>query len=284
MAIRCGVTIPNVGIFADARLLSDLAVRAEQAGWDGCFVWDHLLYHHADWPVVDPWVAVTAAAVRTERIRLGVLLAALARYRPWQLAKTVASLDQFSGGRMIFGAALGSIPDEYEAFGEPGEARTRAGKLDEGLAIVDRLWRGEAVDHAGAHYRLDAPAMWPRPSQRPRVPIWVGGRWPARRPFRRAARWDGVMPTHADYPRPTTAPATALAEIVDYVVAHRGEAGPYDVVMEGETPADRPAASEMVDPYEGVGLTWWIEKLGWWRGDVDAAIQRIDAGPPAPPA
>jgi alkanesulfonate monooxygenase SsuD/methylene tetrahydromethanopterin reductase-like flavin-dependent oxidoreductase (luciferase family) len=278
--IRYALTIPNVGMFADARLLSDMAVRAEAAGWDGCFVWDHLLYHHADWPVVDPWVAVTAAAVRTERVRIGVLLAALARYRPWRLAKTVATLDQLSGGRVVFGAGLGSIPAEYGAFGEPSDARDRADRLDEALELVDRFWRGEEVHHAGRHFEVDVPELRPRPVQEPRIPIWIGGRWPARRPFQRAARWDGVMPTHADYPNGTTLPAKELAEIVDYVRSHRTSAGPLDIVTEGETPPNPAAAAERIRPYRDMGVTWWVEKLGWWRGDLDAALQRIDAGPP----
>lgn len=280
MDIHYGLTIPNVGIFADAGLLSDLALRAEDAGWDGCFVWDHLLYHQPGWPVVDPWVAVTAAAVRTERIRVGVLLAALARYRPWRLAKTVATLDQLSGGRVVFGAGLGSIPAEYGAFGEPDAARDRADRLDEALELVDRLWRGEEVSHTGRHYQVEAPVLLPRPVQHPRVPIWVGGRWPARRPFRRAARWDGVMPTHADYPSGTTVPAKELSEIVGYVRSQRERTDPYEIVAEGETPPNPAAAAERIRPYGQAGITWWIEKLGWWRGDLDTALQRIDAGPP----
>jgi hypothetical protein len=180
----------------------------------------------------------------------------------------------------VFGAGLGSIPAEYEAFGEPAGPRERADRLDEALDLVDRLWRGEALTHTGRHYRADAPALLPRPVQQPRIPIWVGGRWPARRPFRRAARWDGVMPTHADFPAGTTIPARELAEIVDYTRSHRDGEGHYDVVVEGETPPNPAAAAERLRPYRAVGITWWVEKLGWWRGDLDAAVQRVDAGPP----
>jgi alkanesulfonate monooxygenase SsuD/methylene tetrahydromethanopterin reductase-like flavin-dependent oxidoreductase (luciferase family) len=278
------IGVPNVGPFGDVTVLVDLARRAEAAGWDGWFVWDHLLYHHADWPVVDPWVALSAAAALTRRIRLGVLLAVVARYRPWRLAKTAATIDRLSGGRLVFGAGLGSIATEYEAFAENSDARARADRLDEGLALIQRFWQGEAVRHTGTHYRVDAPALLPTPVQ-PHIPIWVGGRWPARRPFRRAARWNGVMPTHADYPHGTTIPAEQLARIIDYVMSQRTSQDPFDIVVEGESPPDghdAHAAADLVAAYAEIGVTWWVEKLGWWRGGLDAAIERIDAGPPHP--
>jgi alkanesulfonate monooxygenase SsuD/methylene tetrahydromethanopterin reductase-like flavin-dependent oxidoreductase (luciferase family) len=275
------IGVPNVGPFGDVTVLVDLAIRAEGAGWDGWFVWDHLLYHHPDWPVVDPWVAVSAAAAQTRRVQLGVLLAAVARYRPWQLAKTAATIDRLSGGRLVFGAGLGSIPGEYEAFGENGDARARADRLDESLALIHRFWRGDAVRHRGSYYRVDAPPMLPTPL-RSHIPIWVGGRWPARRPFRRAARWDGVMPTHADYPHGTTLPADQLAGIIDYVLSQRTSQQRFDIVVEGETPSGGLDAHSVdhVAAYADIGVTWWVEKLGWWRGGLDAAIERIDAGPP----
>ena len=89
------------------------------------------------------------------------------------------------------------------------------------------------------------------------------------------------MPTHTGYPNGTTVPAAQLGEIIDYVLAHRDGDGPFDIVTEGETPAHPAAAGEAVEPYRALGITWWVEKLGWWRGDVDAAFQRIDAGPPS---
>jgi alkanesulfonate monooxygenase SsuD/methylene tetrahydromethanopterin reductase-like flavin-dependent oxidoreductase (luciferase family) len=278
------IGVPNVGPFGDVEVLVDLATRTEAAGWDGWFVWDHLLYHHVDWPVVDPWVAVSAAATLTRHVRLGVLVAAVARYRPWQLAKTAATIDRLSRGRLVFGAGLGSMDAEYEAFGENSEARVRADRLDEGLALIQRFWRGDAMRHDGAHYQVAAPAMLPTPVQA-HIPVWVGGRWPARRPFRRAARWDGVMPTHADYPHGTTMPADQLAPIIDYVQSHRTTKDPFDIVVEGESPPgdrDAQAGPDLVAAYGDMGVTWWVEKLGWWRGDLGAAIERIDAGPPHP--
>ena len=80
-AVRCAVGLPNVGEYGDPRLLVELAEAAEAAGWDGAFVWDHVAYREQGWPVADPYVAVAAIAARTERIRLGVLVSAVARRR-----------------------------------------------------------------------------------------------------------------------------------------------------------------------------------------------------------
>lgn len=278
--MQYGLTIPNVGQFGDARILAELAVAAEASGWDGCFFWDHLLYHQRDWPVADPWIAVAAAAVQTRRIRVGVLVAALPRYRPWRLAKTVATLDLLSEGRLVFGAALGSIPDEYTAFGELADATIRAERLDEALDIVDQLWRGEGVAHHGVHYDVVTEPLLPTPPQRPRPPIWIGGRWPARRPFRRAARWDGVMPTHIGYSQGETISADDLVPIIGYTWAQRSSDAPFDVVLEGESPARHAEGAAMLAPYADLGLTWWVEKLGWWRGNLAEALRRIEAGPP----
>lgn len=281
---RFAVGLPNVGVFADPALLTELAGRAEQAGWDGAFVWDHVLYHH-DWPVVDPTVVAAAIAATTTRIRLGILMTAVPRRRVGKLAREIASLDVLSGGRVVFGAGLGSMPSEYTAFGEPADPRLRAARLDESLAALAALWSGESVTVRGGHVVVDGVSMTPTPVQRPRPPVWCAGRWPLRAPFRRAARWDGVMPVHADYSRPTTMPAPMLADIVRYVHALRVSAGthgrPFDVVLEGATDADAPDhGAAVVRPYADAGLTWWVEALGWWRGGPDDARARIDAGPP----
>lgn len=273
------VNLPNVGPFGDPALLVELAVAAEGAGWDGLFLWDHLLYREPDWPVANPTVVTAAIAARTSRIRFGVMVHAVGRKHPGQLAAESASLDVLSAGRLVLGAALGSYADEWTRFGEDADPRVRAERLDEGLAAVDALWSGEPVSMHGTHIRLDGVRMPLRPVQRPRPPVWVGGRWPAKRPFRRAARWDGVMPTHADYGLGETMPPQELAAIVAYVRDHREPgAGPFDVVLEGRT--EPGGGADVVAPYADAGLTWWIEALGWWRGDLATVRDRIAAGPP----
>jgi len=275
--MRYAVGLPNVGAFGDPALLVDLAVSAEEAGWDGCFVWDHLLYHQPDWPVANPVVVTAAIAARTSRIRFGVMVNAVARRHVGQLAAEAATLDALSGGRLVFGAGLGSFTDEWTHFGDDADPRLRADRLDEGLAAISALWSGEPVSFDGDHVHVHAVRMPLAPVQRPRVPVWCGGTWPAKRPFRRAARWDGVMPTHREYGLGQTMPPSELAVVVEYVREHRDPAaGPLDVVLEGWT---EPGGT-VPDGYVEAGLTWWVEALGWWRGDLDAARARIAAGPP----
>lgn len=276
--MRAAVGVPNVGIFGDPQALVRLAVAAEAAGWDGFFLWDHLLYREPEWPVVDPIVVMSAIAARTERIQLGLMVLALPRRRPGQTAKELATLDVLGNGRLIVGAGLGSLAGEYEAFGASADARVRADLLDESLEVITELWTGEVVSHHGHRFTVDNVQMLPRPAQSPRPRIWGAGRWPARRPFRRAARLDGVMPTHRDFGLGTTMPPAALAEIVRYVSEHRPSDEPFDVALEGQT--DGSGDVERPRDYATAGATWWVEALGWWRGDLGAAEQRVADGPP----
>jgi alkanesulfonate monooxygenase SsuD/methylene tetrahydromethanopterin reductase-like flavin-dependent oxidoreductase (luciferase family) len=275
--IRRAVGLPNLNDYADPGRLIALAQTAEQAGWDGCFIWDHLVYRNPPTPAADPQVVLGAIAATTSRIRFGALLTPLARRRPTKVARETATLDVLSGGRLVFGAALGwSGEEEFEDLGEPGDARVRADKLDEGLAILDALWSGETVDFTGVHYTVRDTHFIPRPVQRPRVPVWIGGVWPGRRPFRRAARWDGVFPLVEGQQDTETMPPEQLDEILAYTRAHR-DGRPLDAIIEGNSDGDRASLAD----YEAAGLTWYIEKLGWWRGtpaDVEAAIRR---GPPS---
>jgi len=278
--IRCAIGLPNVGDYGDPRLLVELAESAEAAGWDGVFVWDHLVYREREWPVADPYIAVAAISASTQSIRLGVMVSALARRRPWKFARETASLDVLAGGRLIVGVGLGSQPhEEFAAFGEDPNPRVRAERLDEGLEVVLGLWSGEPFAHSGRHYSVEETLFAPRPVQRPRVPIWIAGRWPARRPFRRAARFDGVFPTfegigHAERPTPDQ-----LRAVVAYTRSHRDPDARFEVALEAQSQGPDP---DLVAAYADAGLTWWIEKLGWFRGPVDAMRQRIERGPPLP--
>jgi alkanesulfonate monooxygenase SsuD/methylene tetrahydromethanopterin reductase-like flavin-dependent oxidoreductase (luciferase family) len=278
---RYAIGAPNVGMFGDPRLLLDLAVAAEDSGWDGFFIWDHLLWREPHGHVADPTVVISAVAARTKRIRIGVMVSALARRRPAKVARETVTLDHLTGGRLIFGAGLGSLPAEFSAFGEPAGARQRAARLDESLRLLDLLWRGQRVSFHGDYLTADDVTMLPRPVQEPRIPVWCAGRWPHQPPFRRAARWDGMMPTHTSYGLGETMPPAELRAAVEYTLAHRTAAGPFDVALEGRTDgaaADR--GGEHVSRYVPAGLTWWIEALGWWRGSPADALTRVRQGPP----
>jgi alkanesulfonate monooxygenase SsuD/methylene tetrahydromethanopterin reductase-like flavin-dependent oxidoreductase (luciferase family) len=282
--VKFGVHIPNLGDYADPQLLVSMAQTAEERGWDGVFLWDHVLFDPVN-PihVVDPWVAMAAIAQATARVTIGAMVTPPARRRPWKLAREVATLDRLSGGRLVFGAGLG-VPrtSEYEIFGEDGDAKVRAQRLDEGLAVLSGLLSGERFSFAGEHFQVGEVQFLPPPVSR--VPIWVAGRWPNPRPFERAARWDGVVPEKVGGRMVT---AEDVAELVAFVAERRdaGSAGdPFDVVIGGYTPAeDREQAAATVTGYAAAGATWWMERVHWNRGTVAENVARIEAGPPTRP-
>src|SRR5579863_1554577 len=122
--MRYGLYLPNFGACATARELADLARAAEDAGWDGFFLWDHIAFNEPV-PFVDPWVALAAIATNTERIRLGPLVTPLPRRRPQKVARESVTLDHLSGGRLVLGVGIGGDWwREYSAFGEPGADST----------------------------------------------------------------------------------------------------------------------------------------------------------------
>jgi len=276
--VKFGVGLPNVAEFADPLLLVELAQEAEAAGWDGFFLWDHLLYRPERPGAVEPWSVIAAAAAGTTRIRLGVLVTAVPRRQPQLLAQQIATVDLLSNGRIVFGAGLGSMAEEYSGFGQDASTVTRGAQLDEALSVMQALWSPGPVRHDGAFFTVDDVELLPKPVQQPHPPIWIGGRWPNRGPFRRAARFDGVMPTHASYSHESFMRVDELRDIVDYVSSHRPERSRFDVVMEGQS-NDAEHLATLAPGYAAVGLTWWIEKLGWWRGNRDAAFARVCSGP-----
>lgn len=132
--MRCSINVPNLGDFADPRVVGEVARLAEEAGWDGLFIWDHLIGYNRDW--VSEFAAtnilLAAAALATNRIRLATQVTPVPRRRPAQHAREIATLDRLSGGRMVLGVGLGNpIENEYGRFGRPTDPKIRHG--DEGL-------------------------------------------------------------------------------------------------------------------------------------------------------
>lgn len=273
--MRYGFVLP----FGDARVAAECAELAEQAGWDGFFVWE------AAWGV-DAWVALTAAAMRTERIRLGTMLTPLSRMRPWKLASETATLDNLSGGRVILAVGLGAPESGWAEFGEVTDRRTRAELLDEGLDIVTGLWRGQPFNYDGKHYTVRETTFAPPapPVQQPRIPIWVVGAWPREKSLRRALRYDGLLPNVIGADGAARNPTVEeIAAMCDYVTTNRTGGGPFDIVTEGETPGDDPAAAAIVQPWAAAGATWWLESR--WQlprepESFPAVRERIAQGPP----
>lgn len=283
--MRFGFVVP----YAGAREFAEFAALGEQHGWDGVFTWEAVWGEHA-------WVTLGAAAMVTERIRLGTLLTPASRWRPWDLASAVGAVDRLSGGRVVMSVGLGALHDGWTAF-EPDEGRhARAEKLDECLAIYDGLMRGQPFGYEGRHYSVrptdhmvpDPPAQWPRP------PVWVVGAritgQSDQRSLARAARWDGLLPAIIENRagRALTGPSE-LGDLIAEVMALRAAAGlaaePYDVIIEGDSSGEF-IQLDPPDPasWAAVGATWWIDS--WWtiqRGPDGLAEtrRRIQAGPPS---
>ena len=144
--MRFAVDVPNFGDFADPLVVADLARRAEDAGWDGLFVWDHVT-HQKDLrrTIADPWVLLTAAALATQRIRLGTLLTPVARRRVSKLAREVTTLDRLTGGRGGPGGIAGASGRDLVGrvqLGRPGKRRGHAAPGRPGAAPVLALLAG----------------------------------------------------------------------------------------------------------------------------------------------
>lgn len=287
--MRYGINLPPFGEFGEAQALAELAHEAEAAGWDGFFIWDHIVFDPSGHPIVDPWVGLTAVALSTSTIRLGTMLTPLPRRRPWKLARETASLDRLSGGRLTLGVGIGDpVQWEFGFFGEQTDAKIRARQLDEGLQILTGLWSGEMFGFSGEHYQLQEMKFRPQPIQQPRVPIWVGGWWPNKPPMRRAARWDGVIPGKLN----GVLTPDDWRELTAYIAQYRTNDGPYDNVHTGATSGtDRAKDAETVASYAEAGVNWWIEDispyrfgLGWedqWTAEtVQQMRERVRQGPP----
>jgi alkanesulfonate monooxygenase SsuD/methylene tetrahydromethanopterin reductase-like flavin-dependent oxidoreductase (luciferase family) len=269
--VRYGIVMSNLDDYADPRQAVSLARAAEEAGWEGFFVWDHLGFVWGA-PSCDPWGVLSAIAVSTTRLKLGTAITPLARRRPHIVANTLASLDLLSGGRVIFGAGLGGVAKEFTAFGEPGDAKVRARMLDEGLTVVDGLWSGEPLTHHGQHYDVENVSL--APLQRPRIPIWIGGEGaPA---LRRAARWDGWL-APATSPDGMAKDPERIAEMIAEIQHHRRADTPFDVAVDGYSDPGDPALPRA---YEAAGATWWLESIHGMRGSVEETMARVEAGPP----
>jgi hypothetical protein len=275
--MQYGFIIPR----GDTQTIVDMAVEAEQAGWDAVFYWDGI-YIEAMGPVYDPWVLLTAIAMRTRRVRIGAMLTPPSRRRPWKLARETVTLDHISNGRLILPIGLGALDDG--GFGKVGEAtdrKVRAQLMDESLEILTGLWSGKPFSFEGQHYHVQEMTFLPPPVQSPRIPIWVVGAWPREKSMRRVLRYDGLLPNklNADGSPGEITPDDIRA-MKAYIDERRTLTTPFDIVQEGETPGDdRARASAIVAPYVDAGITWWLESR-WGAEGVDEVRTRINQGPP----
>jgi len=283
--MKFGISISNLGIYTDFEELIALAQDAEDAGWDGIFPWDHILHKpRADSRVVDPWIALAAIAANTKKVLLGPMITPLARRRPWKVARESVSLDHLSKGRLILGVGLGSVVNQdFERFGEEIDNMTRGEKLDEALEILLRLWKGKPFSFSGKHYTIgEGTTFLPRPyGDKERIPIWVGGgKWSWRKkPFRRAARFEGTIPEFTD--RSGTKVAKYFENVAGYIERYRGNLEGFDIATLGKAPRSERKIKEYFEPIlESGNITWWVERVYSWKGDLAHIRKRVREGPP----
>jgi alkanesulfonate monooxygenase SsuD/methylene tetrahydromethanopterin reductase-like flavin-dependent oxidoreductase (luciferase family) len=249
MAPKRAIYLAPFDELSDPRLVAEYAAWAEEKGFDGFFVWDHIRYSAPTRTLSDPWVVLSAVAMATDQVRIGPMVTPVSRRRPQKLARETVTLDRLSRGRLTLGVGLGSDHHgEFTDFDEVSAPRDRARLLDEGLDRLAAYWDGE---------------FEPPPVQQPRIPVWVASRWPARKPLQRAARWDGLFPIEMPGP-------DELAELVAEVHALRGD-GPFDIVVMNPPGTD-------TGPWEEAGATWCLTSFG--QSPREAEVRdAIEAGP-----
>jgi alkanesulfonate monooxygenase SsuD/methylene tetrahydromethanopterin reductase-like flavin-dependent oxidoreductase (luciferase family) len=279
--MRHAVFLPIFGELAEPGRVAALAAEAEEAGWDGMYVWDHIAYSAPVTDIADPWITLAAMACRTERLRIGSLVTPLPRRRPMQVAREVATLDRLSQGRVTLGVGIGDDgARELSGTGEQTDAKMRGAMLDEALEVLTAAWSGDLVRHRGEHYVLDGLRVLPRPVQRARPPIWVAMRYGNSAPLRRAARYDGVFPIGVDSPN-------MLREVVTAIEQLRGTSGAQASETGGDPESNREEAFDVVvtrepgqdwRPYADAGATWSLVSFSPY--DITEAAVRavIDRG------
>jgi len=188
--IRCGIVLSG----GDRNSVRSQAQRAEALGFDSLWVGDHIAFHV---PIPDSLAMLAFTAGVTERIALGTAVYLLPLRHPTLIAKTTATVDLLSGGRLVLGVGVGGeFPPEFAAVGVP--VTERGARADEAIGLVRRLWTEDAVAHQGKHFQFGAVTVAPKPVRVP--PIWVGGRAPVA--MRRAGRLgDGYISHMTDADR-----------------------------------------------------------------------------------
>jgi alkanesulfonate monooxygenase SsuD/methylene tetrahydromethanopterin reductase-like flavin-dependent oxidoreductase (luciferase family) len=274
--VRFGVFLPPFAEYAEPALVVALAVVAEEAGWDGFFLWDHMLAE--PWmAVADPWVTMAGIAAMTNRIRLGALVTPLPRRRPWVLSRQMATLDRLSDGRLIGGIGLGDDGwSEFSGFGEAVDPAVRGQMLDEALELLQRFLTGEPVSYTGRHYVVNSPPLLPRPLQSP-LPIWGACRWPNRRPLARIANLQGCFPI---FPTAGAIPPPDPADIREIrgALMDLGARPTIDIAVRCALSLEDPArVPDIVSELEESGVTWILE--GFPPGEPpDRVMNVVGAG------
>jgi alkanesulfonate monooxygenase SsuD/methylene tetrahydromethanopterin reductase-like flavin-dependent oxidoreductase (luciferase family) len=279
MQMKYAINFANFDYLSDIKVLVDLAVDAEKAGWDAVFLWDHvnLIFegfgqggHHAD-----PWITLALMAERTESVLLGTSITPVARRRPVKLAREILSLHQLVGERFVFGAGSGVFPSEFDDVGDESDLKLRAEMLDEGLQLLQELWSGEDVDHQGKHYHVKSPTFAPGGAD---ISIWLAATWPNLKPLRRAAKYDGAFVVNHDFI--TLLNPQEVVEITKYIRQHRDSDAPFNLSIGANTTDDRQADLDHAEAIEEAGANWWLDGSSPAVESLEVLRARVRRGPP----
>jgi alkanesulfonate monooxygenase SsuD/methylene tetrahydromethanopterin reductase-like flavin-dependent oxidoreductase (luciferase family) len=287
--MKYAIYLPTFTPFGDPRIIASLAHDAEQAGWDGIFLWDDVAGTEKD--LADPWISLAAAASVTQKVRLGALITPLARRRPWKFARETASLDVLSGGRLVVGVGAGGGQEQFADLGDVSDQRVRGEMLDESLQVVTGLWSGEPFAFDGRYYHLKQAVFRPRPVQIPRIPVWVAGVWPNKKPLERMARWDGMFPLFWGIEQEAEQllhlrETLAQVQVKRHAIFPDADAKVFDVIVVGLTdPELSDETQERSANFAAAGATWWLESLepgergGERNWPFSRLRERVMAGP-----
>ncbi len=276
--MKYGLYAPNFGkTFGDPNKLVELAEIAEQSAWQGFFLWDHILTEEPTY-VVDPWIALTAMASKTDSLILGTSVTPSPRRDPSKLIRETLTLQSFSGGRLILGLGLG-IDDEFRWLGHEPNIKIRAKMQEEQLEILSSAWKGEEVNYQGDYYNIEKAQFLPEKATKTDIPIWFGGTWPNKKPFRRAARWgNGIIPLKVGFEEPLT--PDEIQEVKDYTSQFLPKGRKFDIIKVGFTPREkREEQITHLKFYEKAGITWFLETIGDFRGTFQDIVEIIERGP-----
>jgi alkanesulfonate monooxygenase SsuD/methylene tetrahydromethanopterin reductase-like flavin-dependent oxidoreductase (luciferase family) len=286
----------GLGRLTNGEQIVECAVAADEAGWDGVFLMDHLIDPVASSadehrPFYDPWIALAGIATRTESITLGAGVTPIPRRQPWQLARDLATLDRLSDGRVLLGAGLGA-PWEYESFGREYNQKRLAREYEEALDVITGLWSGDSFSYDGEYNSIDQAVMRPTPVQEPRIPLVIGGWWPFKGPFRRGARWDGIFPNwpsmHCQSPvleklpqhmRAVVPAEPSHEEDVTQMLSyyHDLTEDPGEIIL---TTGLRTVPADFVETCRDLGATWLRHGVVDPGLEHEENLQRIREGPP----
>ncbi len=282
--MRYGVFVPLVGDFAEPARAVEIAVRAENAGWDGLFVSDLVEFPEGS-TESDACITLAAIAATTSRMSLGLVTPVADRRRPWVLARQSAMLDHLSGGRLIFQTGVG-YASWHEGLSVPAQANrgeeedARLSLFEESLAVLQLCWSGEPVRHEGRWMHVDSPPFLPTPLQRPRIPVWVSASWPRRSPLRRAAHLDGICPIFTSARDPHVPPSAEDVRRIRSELQQLGAPPGHELALRGVLGPRWPEESiDQIRALERAGATWWFETITQDE-PVSSVVERVSAGPP----